>query len=190
VWFVGDSDFRSMELAGYHPVHLFKRSLYGQEDDVRKWRGAGCGPGTGWCSQSGRCTAHRGDDGTGERLVIAFNGEQGKTPDVFTPDCVVFDEFAPFVWRGQQEEDAWYAKLANSMQDPKDGHWRVKTFAPKSQQTKGDLAYFVVPAEPNYKKDGKAHVQHGSWLFVVMESGEHWKIAAHSWAIESDVLQN
>jgi hypothetical protein len=48
----------------------------------------------------------------------------------------------------------------------------------------------VVPGELNYKKDGKVHVQHGSWLFVEMESGKHWKIAAHSWAIESDVLQN
>jgi len=120
-------------------------------------------------------------------LVKAFNSEQAKTPEVFTEDCVVLDEFGPFTWHGKQAVDAWYQALAKTMQDPKDGHWRVKTFGRKSLIAADDRAYFVVSSELDYKKDGKARVQKAEWLMVVAKSGSGWKIAGHAWAITSDV---
>ena len=120
-------------------------------------------------------------------LADAFNQEQPNAPDVFTSDCSILDEFAPFMWNGSEGVKAWYGALYKTMQDPKDGHWRVKTFTPKSLQAEGDRAYFLVPSELDYKKDGKPRVQHGDWLFVMAKSGDAWKIAAHSWAVVSDI---
>ena len=123
----------------------------------------------------------------------AFNAGQVAFPsDAFTDDCTVLDEFTPFAWsKGHATIREWYAAVVGA-DSPKN---RARFLASKQHVTfgtprfvtvDGDGAYLVFPAKLTYVSKGAAHTQRGTFVVAERHTYAGWRIAAHSWAIDSD----
>jgi hypothetical protein len=119
-----------------------------------------------------------------QRWIAAFNDAKTPLPeDVFTTDAVITDQFAPYVWSGTAGVHAWSQWLNASLQSARVKKQHVVTGAPQAVMIakRNDRAAFVLPATLTYEVDGKPGTDRALWLFVVVKSGNRWKIAADTW---------
>ena len=59
----------------------------------------------------------------------------------------------------------------------------VKLAKPKHVDVSGDHGYVVVPANYNYKQDGRTVAENGSLLTVALQKGaDGWRITAWTWS--------
>lgn len=126
--------------------------------------------------------------------TAAFNAGQTNFPSAaFTDDCTVIDEFPPFAWSTtRQDVHRWYALLVGSQSPERRSRFlaakeHLTLDAPRFVQQRGDGAYMVFESTLTYVAKGAAHTQRGRFVVAERMVGARWKIAAHSWAIESDV---
>ena len=113
------------------------------------------------------------------RWIDAYNAHRALPEDIFTDDVAVTDEFPPYVWTGIAGATQWDRAIDRGF--PPQAH--VETGAPRAFRTDraGDRASFVLPATLTYVVQGKNVTEHALWLFVVVRSGDDWKIAADTW---------
>jgi ketosteroid isomerase-like protein len=110
----------------------------------------------------------------------AFNHAQKAFPsEAFTADCVVIDEFPPFVWaRDRSARTWWNAAVALS-----GGNQHV---------TVGDVTYAVVAPNQGHVtvhmtltgysiRRHKHFVQHALYTAVERRTSNGWRITANSW---------
>ena len=101
-----------------------------------------------------------------------------------TGSISITDEFPPFHWTGPNAAHAWaadydkYAKAAGVS----DGS--VKYGEPSRTETKGDLAYVIIPTTYLYKEHGQSMTESGQMTFVLRSQGGAWKISTWTWTGE------
>ena len=123
----------------------------------------------------------------------AFNAGQTAFPsEAFTADCTAIDEFTPFAWSpGHQTIRQWYAAVVGA-DSPKNrasflaSKQHVTFDAPRFVTVRDGGAYLVFPSTLTYVSKGAAHTQRGTFAVVERLTGAGWRIAANSWAIDSD----
>jgi len=123
----------------------------------------------------------------------AFNSGQTAFPSAaFTDDCTVIDEFRPFAWsNGHHTIREWYAAVvgADSPQSRASflaSKQHVTFDAPRFVTERDGGAYLVFPSKLTYVSKGASHVQRGTFVVVERLTDAGWRIAANSWAIDSD----
>jgi hypothetical protein len=123
----------------------------------------------------------------------AFNAGQTAFPSAaFTDDCTVIDEFAPFAWsKGHAGIREWYAAVVGADTPLSRARFLASkqhvTFdAPRFVTERDGGAYLVFPSTLTYVSKGASHVKRGTYAVVERLTAAGWRIAANSWAIDSD----
>jgi hypothetical protein len=123
----------------------------------------------------------------------AFNAGQTAFPsDAFTVDCTVIDEFTPFAWSpAHQTIRQWYAAVVGADSAQSRARFlaskqHVTFAAPRFVTVRDGGAYLVFPSTLTYVSKGATHTQRGTFVVVERLTEAGWRIAAHSWAIDSD----
>lgn len=117
-----------------------------------------------------------------QQWIAAYNAGTALPEDIFTDDVVITDEFPPYVWSGKAGEHAWASAIDAFI---KPGNQHVSAGAMTSFQASrgGTRARFVLPATLTFtsSRTGKRETEQALWLFVLVKSGDVWKIAADTW---------
>jgi ketosteroid isomerase-like protein len=95
----------------------------------------------------------------------------------FTPNAVVVDNFAPFVWSGQNAGSAWWTAVDA---DNAKGHVKnLHATMVKVVRTvvAGNRAYVVVQLTIALVQNGKPARYPGLWTIALAQTGSQWKIA-------------
>jgi ketosteroid isomerase-like protein len=97
-------------------------------------------------------------------------------------DITIIDEFAPHLWTGPHAAQDWAADFdknakATGVTDPK-----VTYGAATRVETKGDVAYVVMPTGYLYKEKGKPMEEKGQITVVLNKEGGVWKMRGWTWS--------
>jgi len=116
--------------------------------------------------------------------IDAYNAHRTPLPQgVFTDDVAITDQFAPYHWVGTSGLRDWSSHIDNSLQ--KDAaakyHVVVGSLTGLIVARDGNEATFYLPATLTYLVDGKLTEDRALWQFVVVRSGDKWKIAGDVW---------
>jgi hypothetical protein len=127
--------------------------------------------------------------GPGDAIMAPLNTEIAATVannaaamgGLFTPDAVVVDDFAPYVWTGANAGSQWWT--AFQAVAAKAGLTHVyATAQPITQYNVSETsAYVVVPLVITYELKGKPQRQTGLWTFTLRKAPT-WKIVTLTWA--------
>jgi len=98
-----------------------------------------------------------------------------------TDDLVIFDEVAPFVWRGASAFTAWASDLEADSQ--KNGiSDQMVTIKPATREVSdGQQAYVVVPAVYSFKQKGVAMREAAQMTVVLKKGASGWLIHGWTW---------
>jgi len=127
-----------------------------------------------------------------QHLVDAINQGNSQPPTgVFTEDCVVLDDFAPYRWSGKGNATAWYKDLMGQTKAAHDEFLAMKAKlsveAPRFSRVTADTAYFVLPGLFLFNTDPKTRIRQTSqWVISEKRVHGHWLIAGHAWGITSE----
>jgi ketosteroid isomerase-like protein len=99
-----------------------------------------------------------------------------------TPDPVIVDEFAPYVWRGKDGPHRWaegYAadSKAHGVTGP-----RLDYAAPIRAESDGSSAYIVMPTVYRIKQNGRSMSAAGTMTFALSRAADGWKIASWTYS--------
>lgn len=105
-------------------------------------------------------------------------------PDVALTMCEpyagVIDEFPPHAWQNCSD---WFGDFGKFNAKNKITDEVIKLGTPKHIDVTGDRAYAVVPAEYDYKQDGKTMSEKGSvWTVALQKTKAGWRISGWSWS--------
>jgi hypothetical protein len=126
------------------------------------------------------------------RLVDAINRGAASPPaGVFTDDCVVLDDFAPYRWSGRTNGFGWYAALLGATPGDRSAflalHGTLLVGAPQFSRITGETAYFVLPGVFSFNTDPQTRVrQTSSWIITERLVAGHWLISGHAWGITGE----
>ncbi|MBT2186030.1 hypothetical protein [Sphingobium nicotianae] len=124
------------------------------------------------------------------RFQKAFNAAQEAMPtDVFLPNTVVADGFAPFLWNSKEGLGAWYGILRGTNDAERktfvSNKYNLTIKAAVARRIDGDTAYLVFPAINRWTEAGKPRFERAYWLITEQRTSDGWRISSHSWAIVS-----
>jgi ketosteroid isomerase-like protein len=122
-------------------------------------------------------------------MLAATNADKGtELAAYYTPDAVVVDEFAPYVWTGPTAASQWWAGV-----DKQIAQMGTHTIHAAAQPIKhfdvtGDSAYVVVPLYISYAVKSKPGHETGLFTLTLRRSGGAWKIATQTWATATSTM--
>jgi ketosteroid isomerase-like protein len=122
-------------------------------------------------------------------MLAATNADKGaQIATYYTPDAVVVDEFAPYVWTGPTAGAQWWAGV-----DKQIAAMGTHTIHAAAQPVKhfdvtGDRAYVVVPLIISFAVKGKPGRETGLFTLTLRRSGSTWKIATQTWATATSTM--
>ena len=127
--------------------------------------------------------------GPGNAIMAPINAEIAATvannaaamDGIFTPDAVVVDDFAPYVWMGADAGSRWWTAFQTV--SAKIGLTGVHpTAQPITQYSVSETsAYVVVPLVITYDLKARLQRQTGLWTFTLRKAPT-WKIVTLTWA--------
>lgn len=118
------------------------------------------------------------------QFVEAFNKGDTKTASALCSDQTsIIDEFPPHEWHGSGACAAWFGDFDADAKKNNITPGSVTLAKPVHVDVTGDRAYIVVPANYEFKKNGKPQKETGSILTVALKKeAAGWRITAWSWA--------
>ena len=98
------------------------------------------------------------------------------------PGAVIIDEFAPYVWAGNDSPHVWARAFdadakAHGITDP-----RMDYAAPVRAESDGHSAYVVLPTVYRIKQNGRSMSAAGTMTFVMTNMVGRWKIASWTYS--------
>ncbi len=117
-------------------------------------------------------------------LVQSLNTGDNGFKSAFATDATVVDEFAPFLWRGDNAGGKWLTDFGAFLKSVNFTQPHVTLNKVLSEQAKGDDAYVVESATFDGKMGNKPFTEQGVWTFVLHKASAHgpWVIAQVAWA--------
>lgn len=118
------------------------------------------------------------------QFIDGFNKGDVKTAlAACAAQSFIIDEFPPYAWQGPTACADWANDFdANSKKD-KITDPVVKLGKARHIDVTGERAYVVVPANYNFKQDGKPMAETGSTLTVALQKiAAGWRITAWTWS--------
>jgi hypothetical protein len=118
------------------------------------------------------------------QFIDGFN--KGDTKSAFaayaTGTITIVDEFPPHRWVGPKAAETWAADFdkfskANGVTDA-----NVKYGDPTRSEVSAKAAYVIVPTVYTFKEKGQAMTEDGQMTFVLLPSGNDWKISGWTWS--------
>ncbi len=112
------------------------------------------------------------------------SGDETVLADVFaTGGVVIVENFAPFLFEGQDAVERWRRGFLRHVSD--DGLAELRhAFGPAQDfAQEGDLAYFVLPTTWTGRTHGRAFSEDGGWAFVLQQTAGRWRIKSYAWAV-------
>lgn len=97
-------------------------------------------------------------------------------------DAVIVDEVAPYLWSGSGAARRWVEDYTRHAQANGVSAGRVDTYAPLQATSDGQSAYIVLPTHYSFLQNGRKMVGKGNMTFVMMRSGDDWKIASWTYS--------
>jgi len=119
-----------------------------------------------------------------KQFIDGFNKGDVKTAlEACASPVSVVDEFAPFAWQGATACADW-AKDFEAMAAKNGITDSIVTLQkPRHVEVSGDRAYFVVPANYDYKVKGKKTSQKGSTVTAALaRTAAGWRITGWAWS--------
>lgn len=117
-----------------------------------------------------------------QRVASATNHDRGSAlQGLYTPDAVVIDENAPYVWRGASAGAAWWRGVDAVVAK---AHLRSfgASFKPASEfRLTGNDAYMVQPTTVHGMENGKRFSEPGTMTYTFHRAGGTWKISTQVW---------
>ena len=104
---------------------------------------------------------------------------------VCVSDVTIVDEFAPFEWSGPGAARRYAAGVQADYLKDNVRDTQVAIEDPRYFDVKGGMAWASVPATFSYLFAGKRTSEVGMFAFVLVKSGDAWKVKSSSWAITS-----
>jgi len=121
-------------------------------------------------------------------VVNAFNDNMNKgdvkaAAATCASPAFIIDEFAPYVWHGNNACSDWASALDALNKKKGDTDLWVTFSKPWHVTVDGENAYAVIPVKLTLKEKGKPLTEDGSVLTAALHKGAAgWKIAAWAWA--------
>jgi hypothetical protein len=118
------------------------------------------------------------------QFIDGFNKGDMKTALLAcAAQAFIIDEFAPYAWQGPSACSDWANDFdANSKKD-KITEPVVTLGKARHVDVTGERAYVVVPANYNFKQDGKPTAETGSTLTVALQKvAAGWRITGWTWS--------
>ena len=102
-------------------------------------------------------------------------------PPVFAPhELMILEDFAPYVFRGNDAAALWDAGFRNHAARLSDLHCALGP--PHDFGRSGNRVYFVLPTTwRGVYLESRRFEEHGAWSFVLQESSGKWRILAYGW---------
>ena len=117
------------------------------------------------------------------RAVAGFMAtlDDSLVADCFAGDVVIVENFAPYVFRGDDAVARWRAGFRDHAATL-DG--LVVAFgAAQDFSSDGRTAYFVLPTTWRGRAGGEPFEEEGGWAFVLKKQDNRWRIACYAWAV-------
>jgi hypothetical protein len=128
-----------------------------------------------------------------QKLVDAIYKTSTTFPKgVFTRDCIVLDDFAPYRWSGKKHVGDWYLGLVGANAKDHDAFVQMKPVVTLGAAAYPHIAddklhaYVVFPSTFDFTEDGKRMHQTGQWIISEVKVKNTWLIAGHAWAITAE----
>ena|ERR1700761_1824721 len=117
------------------------------------------------------------------RAVAEFMAtlDDARLADIFADDVVIVENFAPYVFRGDDAIARWRSGF-HEHAETLDG-LTVTFGAAQDFSSDGETAYFVLPTTWKGRSNGWPFEEDGGWAFVLKKQAGRWKIAAYAWAV-------
>jgi ketosteroid isomerase-like protein len=95
----------------------------------------------------------------------------------YMPSSTIVDNHPPFIWSGENAEDAYFAAFGPFAKKVKMTDLKVSIGAAKHLHIAATTAYVVVPVTAASKVDGKPFAEAGLLAFALRKTRSGWKIA-------------
>jgi len=100
---------------------------------------------------------------------------------VFAEDLTIVENFAPFLFRGDDAAQAWragFVEHARTLGELVPEFGSAQDFSREDQ-----TAYFVLPTRWSGKSRGRPFTELGGWSFILTRATGPWRIAAYAWSV-------
>jgi hypothetical protein len=109
--------------------------------------------------------------------------DSAEPPDVFSSETTIVENFAPYVFEGQNAGERWWRRfcehaVAGELRDLRASFEAAQDFAQH-----GDRAFFTLPTRWTGIAGGKRFQERGGWAFVLVREGGEWRIRCYAWAV-------
>jgi ketosteroid isomerase-like protein len=121
---------------------------------------------------------------TVHQFIDGFNkGDAKAALEACAAQASIVDEFPPYAWQGATACSDWANDFEANSKKFKITDTVVTVGKAKHVEVTGDRAYVVVPANYNYKQDGKPVVETGSTFTLALQKlAAGWRISGWAWA--------
>ena len=121
---------------------------------------------------------------TVHQFVDGFNkGDAAAALAACASPAAIVDEFAPYAWQGATACSDWANDFDANAKKNGITDSIVTLAKPRHVDVAGDRAYVVVPADYNYRRNGKKTSQKGSLLTVALQKAPAgWRITGWAWS--------
>lgn len=106
----------------------------------------------------------------------------------YTPNAVVVDEFAPYVWTGSQAASQWWAGVEQLNKKLQISGMKAAAQPVRHFDMSGEKAYVVVPLVLSYTYKNKPQKETGTITCTLLNTGGAWKIATQTWSTETNTM--
>jgi hypothetical protein len=105
-------------------------------------------------------------------------GGRDLPPDLLTPEIVIVENFAPFLFR---DAASWAAAMRAHLAGASGLAW---SFGPPQDFGRdGDTVYFALPTTWRGESRGVPFCETGGWALVLKAGAEGWRLAGYGWAV-------
>ena len=121
---------------------------------------------------------------TVNQFVDGFNQGDLKAASAACADQMsIIDEFSPHEWHGAGAFTKWVNDFDADARKNETTDGFVTLLKPRHVDVNGNHAYVVIPANYAFKKQGKAMMETGSIITIVLQKDPAgWRITAWAWA--------
>jgi ketosteroid isomerase-like protein len=98
------------------------------------------------------------------------------------PGAVIVDEFAPYVWAGNDAPHVWAEDFDADAKAHRITEPRMDYAAPIRAESDGKSAYIVLPTVYRIKQDGHSMSAAGTMTFIMSNTVGGWKIASWTYS--------
>ena len=117
-------------------------------------------------------------------LLRAANGDSSAdVSKICSKDAVIMDEPPPHRWDGETAAVDWLASLKVQFKDQQVTGARAEFHTVSVYEHSADRAWIVIPTTWTGAQGGRRFEEDGVWSFLVVQSGDAWKISADSWSV-------